>query len=178
MRYSKIRKMDIADGPGVRVSIFFQGCTFNCKNCFNPETHDFNGGLEFTDETIEKILSLCDKEFIKGLSILGGEPMHPFNIKGTIKLAKAFKERFPEKTIWSWSGFLMENIIDKEIFNYLDVLVDGQFNEELRNPSLKWAGSDNQRVIDVQETLRCGNIVLYTGEDNALFREEKVIYAQ
>ncbi len=177
MRYNKIRKMDIADGPGVRVSIFLQGCTFNCKNCFNPDTHDFNGGLEFTDDTIKEVLDLCDRDYIKGLSILGGEPMHPFNIKGTIKLAKAFKERFPEKTIWSWSGFLMENIIDKEIFNYLDVLVDGQFVEELKNPTLKWCGSENQRVINVQETMRRGEIVLFTGEESSLFNERETSYA-
>jgi anaerobic ribonucleoside-triphosphate reductase activating protein len=161
MRYNKIRKMDIADGPGVRVSIFLQGCTFNCKNCFNPETHDFKGGQEFTDETIEEVLNLCNKEFITGLSILGGEPMHPLNIKGTIKLAKAFKERYPEKTIWSWSGFLIDNIVDKEILNYLDVLVDGQYVDELHNPTLKWCGSENQRVIDVKKTLKKGEVVLY-----------------
>ena len=161
MRYNKIRKMDIADGPGVRVSIFLQGCTFNCKNCFNPETHDFNGGEEFTDETIQEVLNLCDKEFITGLSILGGEPMHPKNIKGTIKLAKAFKERYPDKTIWSWSGFLIDNIVDKEILNYLDVLVDGQYVDELHNPTLKWCGSENQRVIDVKKTLKKGEVVLY-----------------
>ena len=161
MRYNKIRKMDIADGPGVRVSIFLQGCTFNCKNCFNPETHDFKGGQEFTDETIEEVLNLCDKEFITGLSILGGEPMHPLNIKGTIKLAKAFKERYPDKTVWSWSGFLIDNIVDKEILNYLDVLVDGQYVDELHNPTLKWCGSENQRVIDVKKTLKKGEVVLY-----------------
>ena len=161
MRYNKIRKMDIADGPGVRVSIFLQGCTFNCKNCFNPETHDFNGGEEFTDETIQDVLDLCDKEFITGLSILGGEPMHPKNIKGTIKLAKAFKERYPDKTIWSWSGFLIDNIVDKEVLNYLDVLVDGQYVDELHNPTLKWCGSENQRVIDVKKTLKKGEVVLY-----------------
>ena len=161
MRYNKIRKMDISNGPGVRVSIFLQGCTFNCKNCFNPETHDFNGGEEFTDETIKEVLDLCDKEFITGLSILGGEPMHPLNIKGTIKLAKAFKERYPEKTIWSWSGFLIDNIVDKEILNYLDVLVDGQYVDELHNPTLKWCGSENQRVIDVKKTLKKGEVVLY-----------------
>ena len=161
MRYNKIRKMDIADGPGVRVSIFLQGCTFNCKNCFNPETHDFNGGEEFTDETIQEVLDLCDKEFITGLSILGGEPMHPKNIKGTIKLAKAFKERYPDKTIWSWSGFLIDNIVDKEVLNYLDVLVDGQYEDELHNPTLKWCGSENQRVIDVRKTLEKGEVVLY-----------------
>ena len=161
MRYNKIRKMDIADGPGVRVSIFLQGCTFNCKNCFNPETHDFNGGEEFTDETIQEVLDLCDKEFITGLSILGGEPMHPKNIKGTIKLAKAFKERYPDKTIWSWSGFLIDNIVDKDVLNYLDVLVDGQYVDELHNPTLKWCGSENQRVIDVKKTLKKGEVVLY-----------------
>ena len=161
MRYNKIRKMDIADGPGVRVSIFLQGCTFNCKNCFNPETHDFKGGEEFTDETIQEVLDLCDKEFITGLSILGGEPMHPKNIKGTIKLAKAFKERYPNKTIWSWSGFLIDNIVDKEVLNYLDVLVDGQYVDELHNPTLKWCGSENQRVIDVKKTLKKGEVVLY-----------------
>lgn len=163
MRYNKIRKMDIADGPGVRVSIFLQGCTFHCKNCFNPETHDFKGGEEFTDEVIQEVLDLCDKEHISGLSILGGEPMHPLNIKGTIRLAKAFKERFPDKTIWSWTGFLIDNIVDKEVLNYLDVLIDGQYQDELRNPSLKWCGSENQRVIDVKKTLKKGKVVLYEG---------------
>ena len=97
MKYNKIRKMDIADGPGVRVSIFMQGCAFNCKNCFNPETHDFNGGKEFTDATIDRIMELCKNENVEGLSILGGEPMHPNNIEGTTKLAKVFKEQYPDK---------------------------------------------------------------------------------
>ncbi len=161
MRYNKIRKMDIADGPGVRVSIFMQGCSFNCKNCFNPETHDFNGGKEFTDETIDRILELCDNETIKGLSILGGEPMHPKNIDGTTKLAKKFKEKFPNKTIWSWTGFLFDkDLKDKEVLKYIDVLVDGQYVEELHNPTLKWKGSSNQRVIDVQKSLQNNDIVL------------------
>ena len=89
--------MDISNGPGIRVSIFMQGCAFNCKNCFNPETHDFNGGEEFTDKTIERIISLCANENVVGLSILGGEPMHPKNIDGTMRLAKAFKEKYPDK---------------------------------------------------------------------------------
>lgn len=165
MRYNKIRKMDIADGPGVRVSIFMQGCTFNCKNCFNPETHDFEGGEEFTDQTIEKVLDLCDKEHISGLSILGGEPMHPKNIEGTTKLAKAFKERFPNKSLWAWSGFSFDKSLkDKEVMNYLDVLVDGQFEEEKRNPKLEWRGSENQRVIDVQKSLKAGEIIPYTNK--------------
>ena len=162
MRYNKIRKMDIADGPGVRVSVFFQGCAFRCKNCFNPETWDFKAGKEFTDETIEEILNLCDKDFITGLSLLGGEPMHPTNIEGSTKLAKMFKERFPDKTIWSWTGFLFDEYLkDKEIVKYLDVVVDGQFVDELRNPNLKWKGSANQRVIDVKKSLKKGEVVLW-----------------
>ena len=163
MRYSKIRKMDISNGPGVRVSIFMQGCAFNCKNCFNPETHDFNGGTEFTDDTINQILDLCDNDQIKGLSILGGEPMHPNNIEGTTKLAKKFKEKYPEKTVWSWSGFKFDEYLkDKEVVNYLDVLVDGQYQDDLHDFRLKWRGSSNQRVIDVQQTLKNNNeIVLF-----------------
>lgn len=154
--------MDIADGPGVRVSIFMQGCHFHCKNCFNPETHDFNGGEEFTDATIQKVLSLCDHEYIEGLSILGGEPMHPANIEGTTKLAKAFKEKYPDKTLWSWTGFLYDqDLKDKEVMQYLDVLVDGQYKDELFNPTLKWKGSENQRVIDIQESRKQNKVILY-----------------
>ena len=162
MNYNKIRKMDISNGPGVRVSIFMQGCAFNCENCFNPETHDFNGGTEFTDETIDKVLNLCEGEQIQGLSILGGEPMHPKNIEATTKLAKKFKEKYPNKTIWSWTGFKMdEDLKDKEVLNYLDVLVDGQYKDELHDFRLKWRGSSNQRVIDVQKTLKNKEIVLF-----------------
>lgn len=154
--------MDISNGPGVRVSIFMQGCNFHCKECFNPETHDFEGGKEFTEETIERVLTLAENENIKGLSILGGEPMHPKNIEGTTQLAKAFKEKFPDKTIWTWTGFLFDrDLKDKEVLNYLDVLVDGQFVEELKNPKLKYCGSSNQRVIDVPETLKQNKIVLF-----------------
>lgn len=161
MRYNKIRKMDIADGPGVRVSIFTQGCAFHCKNCFNPETHDFNAGKEFTDNTLKKILELCDNDYIKGLSILGGEPMHPQNIEGTTKLAKAFKEKYPEKDVWVWSGFKFDDYLkDKEVMKYVDVLVDGQYVEELHKPNLDWRGSENQRVIDVQKSLNSGEVVL------------------
>ena len=154
MRYNLIRKMDISNGPGVRVSIFMQGCSFHCKNCFNPETWDFEGGQEFTDDTINKVLELSDKKEVKGLSILGGEPMHPTNIEGTTKLAKAFKEKYPEKNIWAWSGFKYEDIKDNDVFNYIDVLVDGQYKDELHDPTLKWRGSSNQRVIDIKESKR------------------------
>lgn len=153
--------MDISNGPGIRVSIFMQGCAFNCKNCFNPETHDFNGGEEFTDKTVERIISLCGNENIVGLSILGGEPMHQKNIDGTTLLAKAFKEKYPDKTVWAWTGYLFDRYLsDKEVCKYLDVVVDGQYVEELHNPSLKWKGSSNQRVIDVQKSLEEGKVVL------------------
>lgn len=162
MRYNKIRKMDISNGPGIRVSIFMQGCVFNCKNCFNPETHDFNGGKEFNEETINKVLDLASGEHIVGLSILGGEPLHPKNIEGSTMLAKAFREKYPNKTIWVWSGFLFDrDLKDKEIMNYIDVLVDGQYKYDLYDPRLKWCGSSNQRVIDVQKSLKKGDIVLY-----------------
>ena len=129
--------MDISDGPGVRVSIFMQGCTFNCKQCFNPETHDFNGGKEFTQETINRVLDLSENE------------------------NKAFKEKFPNKTVWSWTGFLFDkDLKDKEVLNYIDVLVDGQYSDELRNPTLKYSGSSNQRVIDVQASLKKNQVVL------------------
>ncbi len=163
--YNKIRKMDISNGPGVRVSIFFQGCAFHCKNCFNPETWEFDTGNEFTEDTINEILDLASPDHIKGLSILGGEPMHPKNIEATTELARRFKEKYPDKTIWSWSGFLFDEYIkDKEIAKYLDVLVDGQFKDELRNPNLKWKGSSNQRVIDVQKSLKKNKVVLYEEE--------------
>lgn len=162
MRYNKIRKMDISDGPGVRVSIFMQGCTFNCKQCFNPETHDFNGGKEFSEDTIKRVLELAENENIQGLSILGGEPMHPKNIEGTTKLAKAFKEKFPNKTVWSWTGFLFDKELkEKEALKYIDVLVDGQYLDEQRNPNLKYCGSSNQRVIDVQKSLKQDKVVLW-----------------
>ena len=162
MRYNKIRKMDISNGPGVRISIFMQGCTFNCKQCFNPETHSFEGGKEFTDETIDRVIELCQNENINGLSILGGEPLHPNNIEGTTKLVKTFKEKIPNKDVWIWSGFSYDGQLkDKEVLKYTDVLVDGRYVDELRNPTLKWRGSENQRVIDVQKSLGSSDIIFY-----------------
>lgn len=162
MRYNKIRKMDISNGPGVRVSIFMQGCAFHCKNCFNPETWDFKLGKEFTDDTINKVLDLADKDYIVGLSILGGEPMHPLNIEGTTALAKAFKEKYPNKSVWVWSGFLFDkDLKDKEVLNYIDVLIDGQYKDELHDFRLKWCGSTNQRVIDVKKSLKQKKIILF-----------------
>ena len=162
MRYCKIRKMDISNGPGVRVSIFMQGCTFNCPSCFNKETHDFEGGEEFNESIIEKVVSLVDKFHIVGLSILGGEPLHPRNIDGTIELCKAFREKFNDKkSIWVWTGYLYDQIPNKDVLQYVDVIVDGRYEQELHDFRLKWRGSSNQRVIDVKKTLNSDNIVLF-----------------
>lgn len=161
MRYNLIRKMDISNGPGVRVSIFMQGCSFHCKNCFNPETWDFEGGKEFTNNTIDEVIKLCDKGHIEGLSILGGEPMHPNNIDATTELAKSFKKTYPNKNLWVWSGFKFdEDLKDREVLKYIDVLIDGTYKDELHDPTLKWRGSSNQRVIDVQKSIENGEIVL------------------
>ena len=162
MRYNTIRKMDIANGPGVRVSIFMQGCAFHCENCFNKETWDFDKGEEFTDEVIDNVIELCKPSFIKGLSILGGEPWHPKNVDGTTKLVKRFKEVFPDKTIWSWSGYTFEDYLSKqEGIKYVDVIVDGRFVDSLKNPTLKFKGSSNQRVIDVAKSLEQNKVILY-----------------
>lgn len=170
MRYNKIRKMDISNGPGVRVSIFVQGCTFNCKGCFNPETHDFNSGKEFTTIEASKIIQLADRDCINGLSILGGEPLHSKNIEGVSMLCEYFKYKYPYKTIWLWSGFKLEDLLKREdiydLFNNIDVLVDGQFELENKDIRLKYCGSSNQRVIDIKKTIKnnkimSGGIVLY-----------------
>ena len=153
--------MDISNGPGVRVSIFFQGCTFHCKNCFNKETWDFSSGQEFTDEVIDHILELANPSHITGLSILGGEPLHPKNIAGTFELAKKFKEKYPQKSVWCWTGFKFENLQNEEVFNYIDVLIDGQFEEDKYDSTLKYRGSSNQRVIDIPKTLKNKKIILY-----------------
>ena len=164
MRYNKIRKMDISDGPGVRVSIFMQGCTFNCKNCFNPETHDFNGGKEFTNSDLKYILDNINKNNIKrNLAILGGEPLCPQNVKGVIELCKQFKKVYPEKMIYLWTGYVVEDFdyTQMEIFKYVDVLVDGKFEEDKKNLSIMLRGSSNQRVIDVNKSLNNHDIVMY-----------------
>ena len=170
MRYNKIRKMDISNGPGVRVSIFVQGCTFNCKECFNPETHNFKGGKLFTTMDMDKIIQLAKEDYICGLSILGGEPLHPNNIKSVSMIAEYFKYKYPNKTIWVWTGFKIEDLLKRKeedlhnIFNYIDVLVDGQFEIEHKDIRLKYCGSTNQRVIDVQKTLTEGKgVIIYKG---------------
>ncbi len=164
MRYNKIRKMDIADGEGIRVSIFVQGCTFNCAGCFNPETHDFNEGKEFTQETLSTLLDLCNNSQIKGLSILGGEPLHSKNVDTVLKIVKQFKQSYPNKDLWLWTGFQFEDILKdinkKLVIEYCDFIIDGRFIENKKDLRLKWAGSTNQRFIDVQQSLKENKIII------------------
>lgn len=164
MKYAKIRKMDISNGEGVRVSLFVQGCSFHCKNCFNQETWDFNGGKEFTTAEIQKIIELANKDYIAGLSVLGGEPLHNNNVDEVFHIVVTFKEKFPNKDIWLWTGFKFEDAIKdskrKFILRNIDVLIDGQFEEDKKDLTLKWRGSSNQRVIDCKKSLAENKIIL------------------
>lgn len=160
MKYNTIKHLDIANGPGCRVSLFVQGCAFNCPGCFNSVAKDFDGGKPFTKQTVDHIMGLCAADHISGLSILGGEPLHPINRSDVLKLTKEFKIRYPDKTIWIWTGYLFEEVSDF-ITEDIDVLVDGRFVEELKDLRLAYAGSSNQRVIDVKQSLATGVLTLY-----------------
>lgn len=147
MRYASIRKMDISNGEGVRISLFVQGCSFHCKNCFNEETWSWDGGKEFTQKEFNLLMNLCNNPHIKGLSVLGGEPLHPNNIDVVTQIAKKFKELYPKKDLWIWTGYTFKDYVkDKEITKYADVIVDGRFVDELKDLNLKFRGSSNQRI--------------------------------
>ena len=161
MRYSSIRQLDIANGPGCRVSLFVQGCSFHCPGCFNPGTQDFDGGKEFTDDSYEAIMELAKPGHISGLSILGGEPLHPRNREEVLKLGRSFKTVYPQKTVWLWTGYLIEDVFEDLVGSGIDVVVDGRFVEELKDLRLKFRGSSNQRIINLVETIKTGDIILY-----------------
>ena len=173
MNYGEIKYCDIANGPGVRTSLFVSGCTHHCKNCFNEQTWDFNFGEEFTKEIEERILDSLKPEYITGFTLLGGEPFEPSNQKGVLPLLKAIKEKYPDKTIWIYSGYLFDKEImakmvgnvpeTEEILKLTDVIVDGRFVEELKSLSLRFKGSSNQRIIDVQASLNAGEVVILAG---------------
>lgn len=162
MRYAKVRAEDISNGPGIRVSIYVQGCSHHCPGCFNPETWDFNGGKPFTQNAKTQFLKLAEPKKIVGFSILGGEPLQQGS--DMLDLVKSMKERYPDKTIWMWTGYKYENLNDEqlEIIKYIDVLVDGEFIETEKCPNKKFKGSNNQRIIDTQRTLNTGHIQLFT----------------
>ncbi len=171
MNYAEIKNCDIANGLGVRVSLFVSGCTHHCKGCFNEVAWDFDYGTPFTQETIDKILDMMRPGYIRGLTLLGGEPFEPQNQGPIVELLRQIKEKMPEKSIWAFSGYLFDRDIlsgrlgdwkvTQEYLSYLDVLVDGPFVEAKKNLSLRFRGSENQRIIDVPASLAQGKIVLW-----------------
>lgn len=163
MNYATIKKYDVANGPGVRVSLFVSGCTHACKNCFNKEAWDFNYGQAFTEQTAEEIFTALDKDYIMGFSLLGGEPFEPQNQKVLVSLLREIKRRFPNKTVWCYTGYTLDKDlwqesrarcdVTDEMLSYIDILVDGEFVEELKNLSIRFRGSSNQRIIDIPKSL-------------------------
>ena len=176
MHYATIKKFDIANGEGVRVSLFVSGCSHHCPGCFNDVAWPFEYGFEFTKETEDEIIEACNNSYIKGLSLLGGEPFEKVNQLGLISLIRRFKKEFPNKDIWCYSGYLfdaeilnenskIQTEVTRELISYIDVLVDGKFVLALKDISLKFKGSSNQRVIDVQESLKQDKIILHRLND-------------
>lgn len=171
MYYGNIKKYDIADGLGVRVSLFVSGCTNHCKGCFQSETWDFHYGKPFTEETEKEILDALNHEYIQGFTVLGGEPFEPENQRVLVQLLKKTRETYPDKDIWSYTGFVYDQDllagqrkhteVTDEMLSYIDVLVDGPFVLEKKNIALSFRGSENQRVIDLKKTRAQGQIVLY-----------------
>lgn len=171
MYYSVIKNCDIANGPGVRVTLFVSGCTHHCEGCFNEETWDFQYGEPFAEETADRILGMLAPDYIEGLTLLGGEPLEPTNREALLPFLRAVKERYPSKNIWCYSGYLFEtDILEKfctqwqpmrEFLSYLDVIVDGEFILEQKDIRLQFRGSANQRIIDVQESFKKGETVLW-----------------
>lgn len=176
MNYATIKPFDVANGPGVRVSLFVSGCTHRCKGCFNEEAWDFNYGEKFTGAEAEKILTAMKPDYIKGFSLLGGEPFEPSNQRVLCRLLPQIKESYPEKDIWCYTGYDFEKdllsgrLCDREItmgmLSCIDILVDGKFVEEKKNLKLRFKGSENQRIIDVKKSLKENRIILWEGENN------------
>lgn len=161
MKYGKIKKTDIANGEGVRVSIWVSGCRFHCPGCFNKESQAFDYGEPFNSLTADEIYKALSPDYISGLTILGGEPLDPLNVNMVTALARVFKFLYRNKSLWIYTGYTYEEVKDLEIMSFVDVLVDGQFQEDKKDISLKFRGSSNQRIIDVQESLRSGSIILW-----------------
>ncbi len=171
MNYADIKRIDVANGEGVRVSIFVSGCNHHCKGCFNECAWDFNYGNKFTEKQEEEVLKDLDHDYISGLTLLGGEPLEPANQEGLLPLVKKAKEKFPDKKIWCYTGFDFEKDVvgkmakqsetTKELLKYIDVVVDGKFEEDKKDLKLKFRGSSNQRILDVQESLKENKPVEY-----------------
>ena len=180
MNFSTIKNCDIANGIGVRVTIFVSGCTNHCKNCFQPQTWDFNYGKELTEEEEDKLIDMMRPSYINGLTLLGGEPMEPKNQPGILHLVEKVRKELPEKNIWCYSGFIFERLmtpgeyphteITEKLLREIDVLVDGRFVEELHSVALRFRGSSNQRIIDLKKTFENGgtNVILMDIQDRKL----------
>ena len=170
MYYADIKKVDVANGPGVRVSLFVSGCTHKCKGCFNEEAWEFKYGHEYTQKEEDKIIELLKPDYIDGITILGGEPFEYVNQKGILPLLRRIRKELPNKTIWCFSGYtfdtdILENMCNKyketkELISYIDVLVDGKFEIDKKNFKLKFRGSSNQRIINVKESLKNNKVIL------------------
>ena len=173
MNYADIKQFDVANGPGVRISIFVSGCTHRCKNCFNEEAWDFNYGKPFTEENIEQIIGYMEPDYIGGLTVLGGEPFEHSNQQGLLPLLRRVRETYPQKSIWCFSGYLFDRDIvgrmakewpeTMEMLSYIDVLVDGEFIQEKADLSKRFKGSSNQRTIDVPASLKKGEVCILEG---------------
>ena len=175
MHYGNINKFDIANGEGIRTTLFVSGCTNRCKGCFQPETWAFDYGEPFTDEVAEEILSTFEQSAVKGLTVLGGEPMEPSNQRALLPFLKEFKRRYPNKNLWLFTGNLYEELtgargehpkcldITAELLSLVDILVDGRFEEDKKQLGLRFRGSTNQRVIDMNKTRAAGEIVIWEG---------------
>ena len=170
MNYGAIKKCDIANGVGVRTVLFVSGCTHHCKGCFQPETWNFDYGERYTKETEDEIIESLRSDYVDGITLLGGEPFEPENQRELVKLLRRIKKELPQKTVWSFSGFTYEELtgdsravceVTNEMLSMLDVLVDGEFVEAKRNISLRFRGSENQRLIDMNKTRKEGKIVLW-----------------
>ena len=170
MNYADIKQFDVANGVGVRVSLFVSGCTHHCKGCFNKEAWDFQYGKPFTEREIDLIIDYLKPDYVSGLSLLGGEPMEPSNQEALLPLMRRVHEQYPQKNVWCYSGYLFDKDIlawrlgpkevTEEFLSYLDVLVDGEFEIDKKNLSLRFRGSSNQRIIDVKKSLTEGHTVL------------------
>lgn len=178
MKYATIKEIDVANGPGIRVSLFVSGCTHHCKGCFNPETWNFNYGDDFTPEVEDRILEAMKPAYIKGLSLLGGEPFEPQNQEALLPFLRRVKAAYPDKTIWCYSGYDFEkdmltgNLgpweVTHEMLTLIDVLVDGEFILEKKNPNLRFRGSENQRVIRIADSLNSDTVVLWDDKEGLL----------
>ncbi len=174
MNYADIKQFDVANGIGVRVSLFVSGCTHHCKECFNKEAWDFQYGKPFTEREIDKIIEYLKPDYVSGLSLLGGEPMEPSNQEGLLPLMRRVHEEYPDKNVWCYSGYLFDKDIvgrmckksdvTRELLSYIDILVDGEFIVKQKNLKVNFRGSDNQRIIDVKKSLAAGEVIHWEGE--------------